>query len=205
VFCTVAVGRFRGSSTFFSSANRGIVLYRYLRLLTTSHNFPGTISSKQLRLIFCFRSGAFNAWRATQNKQGDSMNTKHFTKGLLFGASLLLASAAFAGEKASVRVYEDVKVNGKALAPGKYELAWEGTGSAVQVSIRRGNTVVATIPAAIETAKSAPTTSGYSTKTETDGSKELTSVFFAGKKVSLNLDQQAATASPQAASTAGNK
>ena len=133
------------------------------------------------------------------------MNTKRFTKGLLFGASLLFASAAFAGERASVKFYEDVKVNGKALAPGKYELAWDGTGSAVQVSIRQGNTVVATISAAIETAKSAPTTSGYSTKTETDGSKEITSVFFAGKKMSLDLGQQAASASSQAASTTGNK
>lgn len=132
------------------------------------------------------------------------MNTRHFAKGLLFGASLLLASAAFAGEKATVKVYEDVKVNGTTLAPGKYELAWEGTGSAVQVSIRQGNTTVATVPAAVETAKSAPSSSGYSTKTQTDGTKQITSLFFAGKKVSLNLDQQAA-ASAQSASTAGNK
>jgi hypothetical protein len=132
------------------------------------------------------------------------MNTKHFAKGLLFGASLLLASAAFAGEKATVKIYEDVKVNGKALPQGKYELAWEGTGSAVQVSIKQGNTTVATVPAAVETAKSAPSTTGYSTKTQTDGTKEITSVFFAGKKISLNLDQQAA-ASAQSASTAGNK
>ena len=45
------------------------------------------------------------------------MNIKHITKGLLFGASLLLATTAFAGEKASVKVYEDVKVNGKTLTP----------------------------------------------------------------------------------------
>ena len=132
------------------------------------------------------------------------MNTKHFAKGLLFGASLFLASSAFAGEKATVKVYEDVKVNGKTLAPGKYELAWEGTGSNVQVSIRQGSTTVATVPAAVETSKSAPTSTGYSTKTETDGSKEITSVFFAGKKMSLNLDHQAA-ASAQAASAANNK
>jgi len=156
-------------------------------------------------LIFCFRTSAAKARRNTEHFKGDSMNTKHFAKGLLFAASLLLASAAFGGEKASVTVYEDVKVSGKTLAPGKYELAWEGTGSAVQVSIRQGNTVVATIPAAVETTKSAPSATGYSTKTETDGTKDITSVFFAGKKVSLNLDQQAASASAQATSTTGNK
>ena len=133
------------------------------------------------------------------------MNTKHFAKGLLFGASLLLASAAFAGEKATIKVYEDVKINGKTLAPGDYQLAWEGSGSNVQVSIRQHNETVATVPAAVETAKSAAATTGYSTKTAGDGSKEITAVFFSGKKVSLNLDQQAAAAPAQSTSNPGNK
>jgi hypothetical protein len=132
------------------------------------------------------------------------MNSKHIPKALLFGASLLLATAAFAGEKATVRVYENVKVNGTTLAPGKYEVAWEGTGATVQVSIRQGANTIATIPAAVETAKAAPAGTGYSTKTDTDGSKSVTSVFFAGKKVSLNLDQQA-VASAQSAGNQGNK
>ena len=132
------------------------------------------------------------------------MNIKHFSKGLLFGASLLLATAAFAGEKATLKLYESVKVNGTTLAPGKYELAWEGAGATVQVSIRQGSDTVATVPAAVETAKAAPATTGYSTKTEGDGTKSVTSVFFAGKKVSLNLDQQA-VASAQSAGNQGNK
>ena len=132
------------------------------------------------------------------------MNTKHITKGLLFSASLLLTTAAFAGEKATLKVYENIKVNGTTLAPGKYEVAWEGTGSTVQVSIRQGANTVATIPAAVETAKAAPAATGYSTKTEGDGTKSVTAVFFAGKKVSLNLDQQA-VASAQSAGNQGNK
>ena len=133
------------------------------------------------------------------------MNTRHFTKGLLFGASLLFASAAFAGEKGNLKVYEDVKVSGKTLAPGSYQLAWEGAGSNVQVTIRQGNNTVATVPAAVVTAQSAPASTGYSTKKEDDGSKQITSVFFAGKKVILNLDQQAAASSAQSASNPGNK
>ena len=131
------------------------------------------------------------------------MNIKHITKGLLFGTSLLLATAAFAGEKASVKVYEDVKVNGKTLTPGDYELTWDGTGSNVQVRIRQGGSTVTTVAASVETSKSAPSTTGYSTKTETDGSKEITTVFFAGKKVSLNLQQ--AAAATHTASDPGNK
>jgi len=136
--------------------------------------------------------------------KGDSMNTKHFSKGLLFGVSLLLATAAFAGEKATINVYESVKINGTTLAPGKYELAWEGAGSTVQVSIRHGADTIATVPAAVETTKAVPAGTGYSTKTEGDGTKSVTSVFFAGKKVSLNLDQQA-VASAQSAGNQGNR
>jgi hypothetical protein len=57
----------------------------------------------------------------------------------------------------------------------------------------------------VETTKAAPASTGYSTKTEGDGSKSVTSVFFAGKKISLNLDQQAVAASAQAAASPGNK
>ena len=133
------------------------------------------------------------------------MNTNKTIKGLLFGASLFLASAAFAGEKGTVKVYEDVKVNGKTIPAGKYELSWEGTGSNVQVSIQKGKETIATVPAQIETAKAAPESTGYSTRKEGDGSKSVTNFFFAGKKYSLNLDQQSAGTSAQAATTPGNK
>jgi hypothetical protein len=132
------------------------------------------------------------------------MNSKKISKGLLFGASLLLASAAFAGEKASVKVFETVKVSGKTLPAGIYNVSWEGTGSNVQVNIQKGKETVATIPAQLEASASAPASTGYSTRKEGDGSKSITNVFFAGKKYSLNFDQQAA-ASAQAASTPGNK
>ncbi len=107
------------------------------------------------------------------------MKTKHFAKGLLFGAALVLASAAFAGEKASVKLYDDVKVNGKTLA-------------------------IATVPAQIAATNPAPSSTGYSTRKEDDGSRSLTNVFFAGKKYTLNLDQQAAAPAP-AVSASGTK
>jgi hypothetical protein len=133
------------------------------------------------------------------------MNKKHFSKGLLLGASLCLASAAFAGEKGTVKLYEDVKVNGKTLPAGKYDVSWEGTGSNVHVNIQKGKETVATLPAQLENSNSAPSSTGYATKTEGDGSKSITSVFFAGKRYILNLDQQATAASAPAATTPGNK
>jgi hypothetical protein len=131
------------------------------------------------------------------------MKTANFAKGLLLGASLLLASAAFAGEKATLKLYENVTINGKTLRAGKYDVAWEGSGSNVQLSIRQGKETLATLPAQVETTQSAPTASGYSAKKEDNGSRELTNIFFAGKKYTINLGQQAATSAQ--ATTAGNK
>jgi hypothetical protein len=132
------------------------------------------------------------------------MNSKNITKGLLLGASLFLATAAFAGEKATVKVYEDVKVSGKTIAPGKYDVEWTGAGDTAQLSIRKGNETVATVPAKIIATKSAPASTGYSTKSESDGSKSLTSILVAGKKYTLELGQEVAAA-PAKNETAGNR
>jgi hypothetical protein len=129
---------------------------------------------------------------------------KNISKGLLLGASLFLATAAFAGEKATVKVYEDVKISGKTLAPGRYDVEWTGTGDTAQLSIRKGNETVATVPAKIVTTKSAASSTGYSTKGEIDGSKSLASVFVAGKKYTLELGQEVAVA-PAKSETAGNR
>ena len=132
------------------------------------------------------------------------MNTKNISKGLLLGASLFLATAAFAGEKATVKLYESVKLDGKTIAPGQYDVEWSGTGDNAQVSIRQGKETIATVPAKINSTKTAPASTGYSTKSETDGTKQLTGVFVAGKKYTLELGQEAAAA-PVKSDTAGNK
>jgi hypothetical protein len=131
------------------------------------------------------------------------MKTANFAKGLLLGASLLLASAAVAGEKATLKLFDNVTINGKTLPAGKYDVAWDGTGPDVQINIRQGKEIIATVPATIETSATAPDNSGYSTNKE-NGSVQLTNIFFAGKKYALNLGQQAAT-SAQVAPTTGNK
>ena len=133
------------------------------------------------------------------------MNISSFRKGFALTASLLLASLALAGEKATIKVYEDVKVNGKTLTPGVYQLAWEGSGANVQLNIRKGSDEVASVPAAVEAAKTAASGTGYTTRQEQDGSKSITALFFAGKKVVLNLDQQAANAAAQSAASPGNQ
>ncbi len=133
------------------------------------------------------------------------MNAKNISKGLLLGASLFLATAAFAGEKASVKLYEEVKVNGKTIAPGKYDVEWTGAGDQVQLNIRQGKETIATVPAKLTATKAAPVATGYSTKSETDGTKSLTSFFVAGKKYTLELGQEVAATPVKPGETAGNR
>ena len=133
------------------------------------------------------------------------MNSKKISKGLLLGASLFLATAAFAGEKASVKLYENVKLNGKTIVPGKYDLEWTGTGPDVQLNIRKGNDTVASAPAKITPVANGSASTGYSTKAETDGSKSLTSVFIAGKKYTIEFGAEVAAAPAKSGETAGNQ
>lgn len=132
------------------------------------------------------------------------MNTKTISKGLLLGASLFFASAAFAGEKASVKFYDDVKLNGKTIAAGKYDVELEGTGAQAQVSIRQGKETLATVPATVNPTKVAQASTGYATSRQEDGSLSLTSVVFAGKKYTIQLGQQEAAA-PSKSEPAGNR
>ena len=133
------------------------------------------------------------------------MNSKNISRGLLLGASLFLATAAFAGEKASVRVYESVKLNGKTLAPGRYDLEWNGSGDNVQLNVRKGNETVASAPAKITQVATAAAGTGYSTKAEGDGSKSLTSVFIAGKKYTIEFGSEVAATPAKTGDTAGNQ
>ena len=133
------------------------------------------------------------------------MNSKFISKGLLLGASLFFASAAFAGEKASVKFFDDVKLNGKTISAGKYEVELEGTGSQAQLSIRQGKEIIATVPATVNPTQVAQQSTGYATSRQEDGSLSLTSVLIAGKKFTIQVGQEAAAAPANAAATAGNR
>ena len=126
------------------------------------------------------------------------MNSKNISKGLLLGASLFLATAAFAGEKASVKDLRSVSDH-------IVRSVVTGTGPDVQLNIRKGNDTVASAPAKLTPVANAPAGSGYSTKAEGDGSKSLTSVFIAGKKYTIELGAEVAAAPAKSSETAGNQ
>lgn len=103
------------------------------------------------------------------------------------GGALLLAAGAFAGEanKATLRLQEKVTVEGKQLSPGTYRLEWDGTGPDVRVNILRGKETVATVPAHLVGQQARQ--DGYATNAEADGSRSLTSIYVAGKNLTLQL------------------
>jgi len=102
---------------------------------------------------------------------------------------LLFAAGAFAQEKGSLALTENLTVQGKVLTPGSYKLEWEGKGPNVQLNIIRDNATVATVPATIVTSATTNSGNGYGARKEADGSKVLEAYYPAGKKFALELSQ----------------
>jgi hypothetical protein len=121
------------------------------------------------------------------------------------GASLLFASSAFAGDqsKGKLRLIEPITIEGKQVKAGEYNVQREGTGADVKLVITKGKETITTVPAHQVEEKSAHNQDAYGSRTEADGSKTLTTIFFGGNKYDLQAGDQAAQ-TPNG-SAAGNK
>jgi ABC-type phosphate/phosphonate transport system substrate-binding protein len=122
------------------------------------------------------------------------MKTSNMLKGLVLGLALLLTTGAFAANKGSLQVSDTVNVSGKQLAPGEYKLAWDGTGQNVELKIMKGKDVVATVPAHIVEMNVPAYYSSAVVNNNSDGSKSLSEIRFAGKKFALALGGETAKA-----------
>jgi hypothetical protein len=116
------------------------------------------------------------------------MKLNNLAKTVVLGLAVLLASSAFASNKGSVQVREAVEINGQQLAPGDYQLRWDGTGSNVEVSFMKGKKEVAKVPAKIVTLDTASQYDG-SVLDRSSGKVTISEVRFAGKKYVLALGQ----------------
>lgn len=108
---------------------------------------------------------------------------------LLVGA-LLGSSLAFAGEsnKITLQLYDKVSVQGKAINPGRYTVAWEGSGPTVQVTISQGKETVATFQAHLAEQATRNNGDAYGSASEADGTRALTSIYPGGKRIALELN-----------------
>jgi hypothetical protein len=110
---------------------------------------------------------------------------------LVMGAALLLASSAFAGTKADLELHNPTVVNGTQLKPGDYKLEWEGAGPNVEVSVMKGKTVLAKVPARVIDLSSPSVNSAAVTIKNSDGTTALSGARFEGKKFALEIGDSA--------------
>jgi len=121
------------------------------------------------------------------------MKFANVSKGLLLGLALLLATSAFAAaNKGSMQLVDPVTVSGKQLPAGDYSVKWDGSGPNVELSILRGNKVVATTAARLIDLSQKPTGDAAVVQQNGDGSKALTEIHFGGKKYALAIGNESA-------------
>jgi len=122
------------------------------------------------------------------------MKRSTISKSLLLGMALLLATGAFAANKGSLQVQDPVTVIGKQLPAGDYQLKWDGKGPNVELSILKGNKVVATVPARLVDINQTASSDAAVVRKNEDGSRSLSEIRFSGKKYALAIGEEAATA-----------
>ncbi|HEV2730360.1 MAG TPA: hypothetical protein VGV15_10040 [Terriglobales bacterium] len=126
------------------------------------------------------------------------MKLSKISKSVLPGLALLLATGAFAANKAnkgSFEVSEPVTVSGHQLAPGQYKLRWEGTGPDVEAMILSEGKLVETVPAHLIVLSQSERNNAIVSRKNDDGSRSLTQIDFAGKKYALAFGDESAAAS----------
>ena len=109
------------------------------------------------------------------------------SKTLIMGLALLLASSAFAANKASLSLMSTANVNGTQLKPGDYTLQWDGAGPNVDVSIMQGKKVLAKVPAKLVDLGSVSANNAAIVNTGEKGNNALAGARFAGKKFGLEI------------------
>jgi hypothetical protein len=111
----------------------------------------------------------------------------HLAKTVVLGLAVLLASSAFASNKGSLQVVGDtLEVNGQQLAPGDYQLRWDGTGTNVEVSFMRGKKEIAKASAKV-VAVDKPYAYDGAVVDHTGGKATISEVRFAGKNYALAI------------------
>jgi|KBSMisStaDraftv2_1062788.scaffolds.fasta_scaffold763109_1 hypothetical protein len=132
------------------------------------------------------------------------MKSLSFFRIILATLALALATSAFAASdshKSNFEIGNATQVNGTTLPAGEYTAQWEGSGPTVQVNILQGKKVVATVPAQVVTLDSKASDTHAEVFNGTNGERELKALQFEGKKFSLQLGTESATAQSKAAST----
>jgi len=120
----------------------------------------------------------------------------------VLAVSMLSVGAAFAKsskgpQKGTLHLNDAVRIEGKQLSPGDYKIETDNSGPQANVNIIKGKDTIASIPARVQPS-SAEQENGYGTRTEPDGSKQLTVIFLHGTEYDLSTGQSGARAGANA-------
>jgi len=121
------------------------------------------------------------------------MKITQIFKGALLGVALLMAITAFASNKGSLSLSDNVMVGTQTLTPGDYSVKWDGNGPNVQLNIMKGSKVVATTPARLVDSNYPFSNDAAITAANPDGSKSLAGLELAGKKFTIEIGQESAS------------
>lgn len=120
------------------------------------------------------------------------MNATNLANKLTFGLVLMLATSAFAAEKGSMKLVQPAMLGGVQLAPGNYNLSWEGTEPNVEVKVMKDGKAIATVPARAIELKQTAAANATATKVNAEGKPAVSEVFFRGKTYALEIGSEAA-------------
>ncbi len=126
------------------------------------------------------------------------MKSASISKAIL-AVSILLAGTVFAADahKGNFQISSPVQVSGKQIPAGDYVAKWDGAGPEVQVNIVKDGRTVATVPAKLIQLDAKADQDAAELKSGSNGSRELTTLRFSGKKYSLEIAPAAAQAHNQ--------
>ena len=131
--------------------------------------------------------------RLVYQERKDYMKLSAIFKSLLPALALLLGTSAFAASKGTFYVDESVTVSGHQLAPGQYQVKWEGIGPDVQVGILSQGKLVTTVPAHLIALSHGEVNDATVWNKNDDGTRSLQEIDFAGKKYALDFRSEPAT------------
>jgi hypothetical protein len=106
----------------------------------------------------------------------------------VLGLAVLLATSAFASNnvKGSLLLRESVEINGQQLAPGEYQVRWDGTGPSVEVSFMQGRKEVAKTSAKVVALDEAPEYDS-AVVDHTSGKAAISEIRFSRRKYALAI------------------
>jgi hypothetical protein len=122
-----------------------------------------------------------SAAKRNRSTRGGTMSALRISRALILGVALLPAMGAFAEtHKKSVKLFDPATLGETQLKAGDYSVVWEGEGPNFKLNLVQGKKVVATVPAHSVDLNRAPDSDGTATKTNADGSRAISQIFFRG-------------------------